>query len=65
MVLRFSSPELRYELQWQNRQRHIEIGVVVIVVHYFFHVGYFKYGKLYLFGTYTPRKTEWGLSLVY
>ena len=51
MMLRFGPPELRYQLQWQNRHRHIEIGVVMIVVHYFFQVGYFKQGKLYLFGT--------------
>ena len=38
-----------------DRDRHhhtgIDVGVVLIVFHYVFHVVYFKYGKLYLFGT--------------
>ena len=51
MVVRFGPPELCYQPQWQDCHHHIGIGVsvVVIIFHYFFHVGYFKHGTLYLF----------------
>ena len=32
MVLRFGPPELRYQLQWQERHHHTGIGVGVGVV---------------------------------